>query len=215
MALTLPVDLSDALYTVPSADSSLELGALLPGYAAYARVFNPAREFDVAITWASLARTSMRPDLQWYELQRIAPHANDMEPEMGTIDPGTALALVGFLRPRTSTPDQCVFLVWEGYARLAAQAATAPVVSVPPYARQMHVLVGDVEDALENLDEPPGERHPVWWLPADRAWSVCGDIYGRSVYVGATQDTIDALTRQPGLEAFRVPADYEVRGEDA
>lgn len=216
MALRAPHDLSDAQAVVPGVTDSFEVGALLPGHAAYARVFNPARDrVGRPITWRSLIGEHMQPDLQWDELQRRRPQPPDpWEPEMGTVDPDVAAELVRLLEPRTTTPDRCVFLVWEGYADLRQMVVAAPTVTLGFEHRTMHVLHGAVDDALETVEDGGLSRLPLWWLPLDGAWSVGNDLYGRSVYVGGSQDTIAAVLSSRALEALPVWPDQRVGQED-
>jgi hypothetical protein len=217
MALSALLDLSAARTVVPTRTDVFTVEALLPGHAAYARVMNPAHDSSgTARTWRSLTDGPLDPAVQWNELHSTYSQTRDLaEPEMGTIDPEIAAELVRPLEPRTTTPDQCVFLVWEGYAGMNQVVTSAPKITISFENRTMHVLQGAVHDALETVDDHAwSSRLPLWWLPLDHAWSVGNDLYGRSVYVGGSDDTIRALINSPHLEALPVTPGHEVYSED-
>lgn len=52
-----------------------------------------------------------------------------------------------------------------------------------------------------------------WW-PKDHAWCLGNDIYARSVFIGGTHTTIDALSDHPALETYAVTPHHIVRDED-
>lgn len=216
MALEAARDLRDARSLVSGMTDSLEVASLLPGHAAYLRVFNPAHDSaGRPVTWRSLVGGAMHPALQWDGLQRINRQPRNLqEPEMGTLDPRVAAELVRLLKPRTKTPDRCVFLVWEGYAGLRETVVSAPTITIGFEQRTMHALQGTVDDATETVEDDGSSRLPLWWLPADHAWSVGNDLYGRSVYIGGGEDTIRALLASPTLEALPVAPDQLVGQED-
>jgi hypothetical protein len=49
------------------------------------------------------------------------------------------------------------------------------------------------------------DRIPVRWWPADHSWYIGGDVYGRSVYVGAPRDVAALLLSE--FEGFAVTRD--------
>lgn len=122
--------------------------------------------------------------------------------DFGTLDPEIASAVADVLSRHTSTPDECYFAVWIGYSGIRDDLTKAPVVLLPP-ERQMYLLQGPVRAAAEAIDEHQSRRSLRWW-PADKAWCVGNDLYADSVYVAASQETIQALTDDPRLETYFV-----------
>jgi hypothetical protein len=115
---------------------------------------------------------------------------------------------------RTATPNDCLFLVWEGYAGLRPDVETAATLEVAPDSRRMHILSGRVADATESIEVAPSRRLPMWWIPRDGAWCVGNDIYGRSVFVGGSTETISAILTDPHLEAYAADEDQRLVNED-
>jgi hypothetical protein len=193
---------------------------LLPGMAAYARVLNPARRRDADIRWDQIGATPVDSTTQWPDLvaaERVAAGHVDpedpWEPEMGTVDPAVADRLAQLLAARTTTPDECFFLVWEGYGALRPEVRTAATVDIAPSSRRMHILGGRLTDASESIETPPFRRSPMWWIPSDGAWCVGNDIYGRSVFVGGSAETIAAVVADPRLEAYVADANQPLANE--
>jgi hypothetical protein len=192
---------------------------LLPGMVAYARVLNPARRRDAGIRWDEIGAAPVDSTTQWPELAAAGRFDLDdpWEPEMGTVDPAVATRLAQLLATRTTTPDECFFLVWEGYGGLRPEVRTAATVDVPPSSRRMHILSGRVTDAAESIETVPSGRpsgrSPMWWIPGDGAWCVGNDIYGRSVFVGGSAETVSAIVTDPQLEAYVADANQLLADE--
>jgi hypothetical protein len=186
---------------------------------AYARVLNPARRRDAAIRWDRIGATPVDSTTQWPELVAAESFDPDdrWEPEMGTVDPAVAVRLADLLATRTTTPHECFFLVWEGYGGLRPDVKTAITVDVGGESRRMHVLSGRVSDATESIETvpsgDPSGRSPMWWIPSDGAWCVGNDIYGRSVFVGGSAETISAVVADPQLEAYVADARQPLANE--
>ncbi|MDQ1598233.1 MAG: hypothetical protein QOI70_1657 [Microbacteriaceae bacterium] len=189
---------------------------LLPGMADYARVLNPARKRDADIRWNEISTTHVDGRTQWTDVApEDAVDPNDRrEPETGTIDPTVANRLAQLLTTRTATPDECFFLVWEGYAGLRPEVRTAAMFDLASLSRRMHILSGRVTDATESVVAEPFQRLPIWWIPRDGAWCVGNDIYGRSVFVGGSAETISAIVTDPQLEAYAADENQRVVNED-
>ena len=92
------------------------------GFAAYARVLNPANGFDGApVRWSRIAREvgiELTAETQWSDLAADLPDEGELinlDPPDWSPDPGVARALTSALGPYTLTPQDCYFLVWEGY----------------------------------------------------------------------------------------------------
>ncbi|WAP50419.1 hypothetical protein OL239_10045 [Arthrobacter sp. ATA002] len=200
------------------ASTPVTLDCLIPAtYPAYARVLNPAfSPTGQVFSWMQLAGSTLTVDAstQWDEIVSSSEYELDalVEPEMGTVATPTAARLARILEPKTTTPAECFFLVWEGYAGLRDDVRHSPTVTVSP-DRLMHVLTGSVHDATEPVEDEPG-RLPMWWLPADGAWCVGNDIYARSVFVGASIPVIAAIVRDPVLEAYATTGNHLIVPED-
>lgn len=181
------------------------VGTMFPcPFPAYARVLNPViSDAGVSYQWQDFARSraTVNASTQWRAIAASGWAAeNGGEPESGTIEASVATRLVKILSPHTSSPLDCFFLVWEGYAGLREDFRRAPTVTITP-SRRMHVLHGTLQDGTESIEES-FRRLPMWWLPADNAWCLGNDIYGRSVYIGGTSETITTVLEDPGLEAY-------------
>jgi hypothetical protein len=179
-----------------------KVGAYLPlKDAAFARVMNPVRS-DAAppASWASIAGEGFVVDAttEWYD---VADDRSNGRPDEGSLDPETARSLARILRTHTTTPAECFFLVWEGYARFRDDILPTVMIGLTP-GRQMLVLSGDLDDGSESVEETPRSRTPQWWVPADGAWLVGNDIYGMSVYVAGTEDVIAEILADETIEAY-------------
>ena len=171
---------------------------------------------DADIRWDEVGTTHVDSTTQWADLaaeDRFDP--NELrEPETGTLDPTIAKRLAQLLTIRTATPDECYFLVWEGYAGLHPDVETAATVTLAPASRRMYILGGRVIDATESIETFPSQRLPIWWIPRDGAWSVGNDIYGRSVFVGGSAEAISDILTDPQLEAYSVDGGQRLADED-
>jgi hypothetical protein len=192
---------------------------LLPGMMAYARVLNPARRRDADIRWDEIGAPQVDSTTQWPEIA-AAGHVDSRdpwEPYSGTVDAAVANRLAQLLATRTTTPDECFFLVWDGYGGLRPEVRTAATVEVAPHSRRMHILSGRVTDATQSIETVPSGhplgRSPMWWIPGDGAWCVGNDIYGRSVFVGGTAEAVSAIVADPLLEAYVANADQTLANE--
>jgi hypothetical protein len=147
-------------------------------------------------------------------------------PLQGTPHPPDAVALAQLLGPATSTPERCLFCLWDGYGwergtslltrhgeapvrlpgPIPERVLTGPRVRLP--RRDYLLYTGPVEAVIATA--LLGERHRqaanVWW-PADRAWCVASEIDLAWTYVGGTAAAIDRLLADPRLEAVPAAAD--------
>jgi hypothetical protein len=201
-----------------SSTSSATIGQmLLPGMEAYARVLNPVRSPDSRVRfWNDVSPKNVNSTTQWADLatEISIDLLETGEPETGGLDPMVAMRLAQVLRSHTATPEDCFFLVWEGYAGLLPVVRSAATIQIAPHARRMHILKGQVEDATESIQSLPTLRLPMWWIPQDGAWCVGNDIYGRSVFVGASAETIFAIVNDPQLEAYLADESQPIVAED-
>ena len=191
-----------------------KVGAYLPlKHAAFARVMNPVRS-DVAppASWASIAGEGFVVDAstEWYD---VADGRSDGRPDEGSLDPETARNLARILRAHTTTPAECFFLVWEGYAGFRDDLLPTVMIELTP-GRPMLVLSGDLDDGSESVEETPWSRTPQWWVPADGAWLVGNDIYGMSVYVAGTEEAIAEILADETIEAYRATPSTGIIAEE-
>jgi hypothetical protein len=190
------------------------IGAYLPlKDAAFVRVMNPVRsEIAPTATWASIAGEGVVVDATtgWYD---VAGDRSDGRPDEGSLDPETARSLARILRAHTTTPAECFFLVWEGYARSRNDILPAVKIELTP-GRSMLVLSGDLDDGNESVAEMPLSRTPQWWVPADGAWLVGNDLYGMSVYVAGTEDAIAEILADETIEAYRATSSMAIIAEE-
>ena len=190
------------------------IGAYLPlKDAAFVRVMNPVRsEGAPRVTWASVAGEGVVVDATtgWYD---VADDRSDARPGEGSLDPETARSLARILRAHTTTPTECFFLVWEGYAGFSNDLFPAVKMELIP-SRSMLVLAGDVDDGSESIEEMPSSRTPQWWVPADGAWLVGNDLYGMSVYIAGTEEAIAEILADETIEAYRATSSLAIIAEE-
>ncbi|MBO1268840.1 hypothetical protein [Arthrobacter cavernae] len=194
------------------------LDNLLPPFPLYARVLNRAeRGYGPTSSWQDLGGPGLEVDAstQWTDIVGSNPEAADWNVAMGSVDGSTAAGLAGILGRHTSTPEHCWFLFWEGYAGIGdgIGPATTATITVNP-DRSMYVLTGPVADAMELAGGEFYLRRPLWWIPADGAWCVGNDLYGRSVYVGASVEALSEILQEPTLESHPVRGQHLVAAED-
>lgn len=96
----------------------------------------------------------------------------------------------------TGTPDDCYFLIWNGWPSFRADDST-PKVSIPN--RDYFLFHGSLADfpewnrqieALLHDDDAPT---PAFVWPADRAWCVTCDVDPHFASLGGTGDAMDAI----------------------
>lgn len=91
--------------------------------------------------------------------------------------------LAKILSHHTETPENCWFLIWEGYNLTQQTKESASI--VVPLARTMHVLGGPRGTDSETFSSETFPA-PLWWIPNDQKSCVGNDIYSRSVFIGGT-----------------------------
>ncbi len=181
------------------------------GFPAYARVLNPANGFDgAAVRWSKIAQQTgveLTAETQWSDLAAEFQDEDELinlVPPDWSPDPAVASALTSVLRSHTSSPQDCCFLVWEGYASVADYFAElgAPKIAMSRH-RSLFLLNGSLRDACAPFNAD-NLRLPNWWWPAAHEWCVGNDIYARSLFIGGSQECIDAVLSQPELEALPI-----------
>lgn len=205
------------------------------GFEAYARVLHPVRaslgKGTRAVRWSEIAQWSgvpLHPDSQFHSIalpagQPAGPAPwNSQGPERGSLDLTDAETLVEVLGTRTSTPDSCLFCLWDGWgwdtAMYAALPGEQPIPvpdPVPPEIRygprvqlpgRDYLLYTGPIDAALAFAGSPGQTPNLWW-PADRAWCVASEIDLCWSYVGGPAQLIEELIADPRLEALPAVAE--------
>ena len=199
-----------------------------PVFDAYARVFHPAVRYpddelfgididddaaDEDVTWAEVAVFNGRtahPAMEWASITGSWEfRGSDDQPGMwndapaeGHLPVSVATRLTAVLRRFTTTPEDCVFGLWDGFGHTPATELTLALPS-----REYWLLRGPVDLAATNLADEPAEQSANLWWPADRSWFVATDIDLMTTYVGGSAACIAELLAADGLEAWQVPAD--------
>jgi hypothetical protein len=187
------------------------VASFLPGsFPAYARVYHP---FDsngdpvlAAWSWRELAARVGR------DLSDPATAADfgyqgmrDAQARVGSASPAIISALVEHLRPVTTTPAQCYFALWEGFAGSVVPPLTSPQLELPH--RVYNVFVGPIEGALSSFSTTSWSyRSPSLWWPADHAWCVATEVDFRWTYVGGPRTCIDTILADPRLDSVETSA---------
>lgn len=203
------------------------VGTLVPvRFEAYGRILHPAWRADrSAIRWDAVAAWSGRTVHSLAEFVQVAspvrdvssPAPFDQPPRDGALPRDTLQALNGVLRAHTRTPDECFVGVWEGVGWIAPKRVRAPRLQL---AQRTHLVFAGPLDVLDHVgwigfDGCLVHEAPSVIWPADRAWFVATDVDQESTYVGATQNLIEALIADLGLEVWPAsPADPITAGSD-
>ncbi|WP_406104324.1 hypothetical protein [Micromonospora globbae] len=111
------------------------------------------------------------------------------------------------LAPFTSTPDECYFCLWEGYADapLPPEVQHGRLVELPH--RRYALLRGSLADidAWEaDLGGGQNIAPPAFVWPADHSWCFASDVDPHWAGIGAERAAVDALVGDPRLDV--VPA---------
>jgi hypothetical protein len=187
------------------------VASILPGhFASYARIYHP---------FESHASTSVRAT-SWHDLAAeagvrlgdpavaadFAYHGVEgSQAEVGRLPPVLIGPLVEHLRQATTTPDRCVFAVWEGHGDLAVSAALEPALELPH--RRYHIFQGPIEGAHTSFSAiDVGYLSPNLWWPADQAWCVATEIDFAWSYVGGPESLVNELLVDLRLEAVEITA---------
>lgn len=198
------------------------VGLLIPPvFDAYLRIFHPAGR-DVrgappeSVRWRDIAAAHGRTLVE--ELShlgrsmlpaRVALDGEklwDADPQLGNLPYEVAVHITPKLALHTTTPNECYFAVWTGFAAVDLSWRTAPTFSAP--LRTYYLLQGDISDALVTFDfNERRYRSPSVWWPADHAWCVATEVDDRWTYVGGSARCIDALLADVELEAVSTRSD--------
>lgn len=189
---------------------------LLPKYARYARVLNPAHDTQTGerVTWRTLSIGPITSGTTWASCASQAFGLELTSPREGAMDPHVARRLVAHLSELDLARDSCTFLQWEGYADFPTAPADAVTVNLGVDDRLMVVLAGSLQDLANDSNADLETRTPVWWLANDDSWACGSDIYARSTYVGGPASLIDRILEDSSIEAVAVSAADRTVGEE-
>lgn len=207
---------------------AVDVGSVVPhGFEAYARIFHPAWAPGVAeVRWSDVAASTGRtvhPEMQFHAIAAPLPGHETGPPSWygpreGKLSENQVRALIPLLARHTSTPERCLFCLWDGYGYFNPGATIAftsfwpegePHVPPPPQplptpprarvrmpGREYMLFTGSVAQAEGWLSGPN-----LWW-PEDRAWCVASEIDLPYTYVGGTGPLIAEILTDPALEAL-------------
>lgn len=205
------------------------------GYLAYARILHPPRDGEnELVTWAEAAATTGRivhALAQWHAVVDSPDMVNFDEslwpygsPTAGSLDEEALGPLLNVLSAHTTTPDDCIYGLWEGWGwiygspGITALGSREPVAS--PFtaqelaAQRLHLPSRDYLLLGGPLSGGPalsyyGENWPAWqspnllW-PADLAWFLASEIDFNSTLVAGDTELIADILDCPALESWPV-----------
>jgi hypothetical protein len=207
--------------------SSLAVSSVIPGgFEAYARVLHPVqlpRDGVALVRWAEVSRWSgvpLHPRVQWHEvaLPQTTPPGEppwrSQGPREGTLFIPDALALIEDLVVHTTTPQDCYFCLWNGYAAGGAamyvKEGTPPVERARPAPpprlvelpnRDYELFEASLASLVIMLNGRDQQTPNLWW-PADQSWCVASEIDLQWTYVGGSSELIDQLLADERLETL-------------
>jgi hypothetical protein len=211
-------------------EACLVASVIPPGFEAYARLLHPVRASLAkgvrTVRWREIAAWSgvpLQPDSQFHSIAmpETAPPGpppwKGQGPERGSLDMADAQVLLELLAPRTRTPGDCRFCLWDGWGWDSAMYVAVPGEPmmpapdpVPPEVRygprvqlpgRDYLLYTGPIDAALAFAGSTGQTPNLWW-PADRAWCVASEIDLCWSYVGGSASLIAELLADPRLEAL-------------
>lgn len=121
--------------------------------------------------------------------------------------PDVLAKLLDALIPHTTTPDDAVFCLWEGYGGLEPRPAGVSLLE--GWSRRYYVYRGPVSAAVEFTAWPLGVN-PEVVCPADRAWVLGTDTDFSWYFLGGAETAVSAVERTEGLDVRRVGPDDAV-----
>lgn len=216
-------DVSEARWVEGSLSNFGTLRSLLPdGFSAYARVLHPAYlggDKERPVRWSTVASWTARtvhPLMQFERIAGLGENPNVMypdppwgsHPEVGSIPEAECRTLVRILRDFTSTPESCLFCLWEGFGYIDTRRYKRRArVRVP--GRNYLLFRGPIDGIMAFLsgDGPFWRDSPNIWWPEDRAWCVATDIDLYYTFVGGSEECIQALLSNQYLEVHPTSLD--------
>ena len=107
----------------------------------------------------------------------------------------------------TRTPDDCVFLLWEGMPDSCQPEGAVGSPRVELEHRSYRMLQGPLTRLDTWVDQNPQIFPPAFIWPADRRWCFVRDVDPHYAGIGAEAAAIDALLAEPGLDVVRADPD--------
>jgi hypothetical protein len=213
------------------------------GFEAYARVFHPPKGRWEGLRWADVAAGNghqLSALSDWVQIRSVVPvddHERrpaslDGDPEEGDLATEVLSALCGVLAEHTTTPQDCVFGVWEGWGWFNGSVAAAyfypvgqphippepapgswfldtraPTITLP-LERTYALYTGPVGDALrigawDTRDRFQPHSPNLMW-PADHAWCVATEIDFNSTLVAGPGNLVQDIVANPNIEALTI-----------
>jgi hypothetical protein len=164
-----------------------DVGSVIPeGFAAYARLFHPARDdHGEAVQWSRIAAWSGRvvhPEMQFHAIaspapgRTLGPRPWDGEtPQDGTPTVEQARILVDLIPEHAGSSGRCWFCLWEGYGFLhpqsIARAISRPARTPPPSEDTLGLPGPDAWEALRAWPrvDAPGRGYLIARGPLEAA----------------------------------------------
>jgi hypothetical protein len=213
------------------------------GFEAYARVFHPPQGRWAGLRWADVAAGNghqLTALSDWVQIRSVGqvederwPECRDGDPEEGDLATEVLSALCGVLAEHTTTPQDCVFGVWEGWAWFNGTGMTAsttyfdgepevrpepvpgswfldllaPTITLP-MQRTYALYTGPVGDALRfgewRTRNVFRPHSPNLIWPADHAWCVATEIDFNSTLVAGPATLVQDIVANPNIEALTI-----------
>jgi hypothetical protein len=182
------------------------------GYEAYARIPHPAWSGggETPVPWRTIAKWNGLEMTRMAQFHSVALSQSgdgarfpyDRGPDEGIMSRSGLEALVPILRRWTSTPEDCLFCIWEGWGCLSlpVEVERGPRVRLPH--RDYLLYRGPVETALINVADDPWRQTPNLWWPQDRSWFVGSEIDLTCTYLAGRKGLVDELLASQTPEAL-------------
>jgi hypothetical protein len=138
----------------------------------------------------------------------VAPGQDEADVELPPDHPSDLARVrraLHLLAGHTATPDDCWFLLWEGYSDMELPAAVrrGPLVELPHRTCALvRGAVADIDGWAADLGLT-GTCPPAMAWPADRSWCLASDVDPHWAGIGASAAAVDALLAEPGLDVVR------------
>lgn len=210
-------DAMPAQWLLPRLDPfGVDVCSLVPrGFTSYTRLFHPAYQADAEgrpgtqVSWQQIAAANGRsthPRMQFPHLTNTWDNRDgqsgvfDIAPIEGSLPLSYAERLSELLGAFTTTPRDCWFGSWTGYAASQLAASAAATFELPQ--RTMYLLNGPPDALADSVCNAPIYQTVNLCWPDDQAWCLATDIDLDSTYVAATTACIQALLDDPTLESL-------------
>ena len=203
----------------PSDRSSVEVASVVAildhAHAGVAQVLHPWPTDDGPVTWSDMAaRVGIERSALWpvdspdgYGYAHAALEVTGgMAPREGQLEPRIAAALVDCLTSATTTPDDVLYLIWDGWAGVSyGRWPGAAKVEVPhrPSILLRGPLTGLTADLADSDDPIPMCLGALLCWPADRAWVMASDVDLPFTYVAGCERLVHAILGDARFESAR------------